>query len=57
MKRIKPINYGTRANEVRVQACRKCDELWEQFYKLPSYSSKEAFDLIHKINTIEYITK
>lgn len=55
--KIKPLNYGTRANYVRVQVTSKCDALWEQFFKLPIYSSKEAFELIHQINTLEYITK
>lgn len=55
--KIKPLNYGTRANLVRVQVSKHVDKLWNDFNALPSLISTEAFELIHKINQLEYITK
>jgi len=55
--KIKPINYGTRANIVRVQVFQRCDELWERLFSLRSLASKEATEIISEINRIEYITK
>ena len=55
--KIKPINYGTRANVVSVQVSEQVDKLWNDFNALPSLISPEAFKIIEKINQLEYITK
>ena len=55
--KIKPINYGTRANMTRVAVCQKCDALWERLFSLRSLASKEATEIISELNRLEYITK